>query len=90
MNISNTALINIGLGSVLGPFVGILAYYVAIKNLEVGRVSLISSSKGVFVLIGAYIAFEKFPNVLQVVGGTVTILGVILITLGKRIRISKT
>ena len=84
--IPNSALINVSLGSLLGPFVGVLASYLAIRNLEVSRVSLIGTSKGVFVLIGAYLVFDKFPTGIHVLGGIITILGVIMITLGKRLR----
>ncbi len=87
LSISQSALINISLGSMLGPFLAVLASYAAIKNLEVSRVSLVGTSKGVFVLIGAYFVFDKFPSTIQVIGGATTIFGVILITLGKKIKI---
>jgi drug/metabolite transporter (DMT)-like permease len=86
INIPQTALINISLGSMLGPFLAVLASYAAIKNMEVSRVSLVGTSKGVFVLIGAYLVFDKFPSTIQVIGGAITILGVILITLGKKMK----
>ena len=84
--ITSSALVNISLGSLLGPFLAVLASYTAIRNLEVSRVSLIGTSKGVFVLIGAYFVFDKFPSTIQVIGGGITILGVILITLGKKMK----
>lgn len=86
LNIPKSALLNISLGSVLGPFLAVLASYVAISNLEVSRVSLIGTAKGVFVLIGAYIVFDKLPSTIQIIGGITTILGVIMITLGKKIK----
>ena len=89
LDIPQSALINISLGSMLGPFLAVLASYSAIRNLEVSRVSLVGTSKGVFVLIGAYLVFGTFPSTIQVVGGGITILGVILITLGKKIKTSK-
>ena len=87
IDISQSALINISLGSMLGPFLAVLASYAAIKNLEAGRVSLVGTSKGVFVLIGAYFVFGSFPSTIQIIGGAITILGVILITLGKKMKI---
>ncbi len=87
INIPQTALVNIAFGSILGPFLAVLASYAAIKNLEVSRVSLVGTSKGVFVLIGAYFVFGKFPTTIQLIGGATTILGVILITLGKKMKI---
>jgi len=86
LSIPQSALINISLGSLLGPFLAVLASYIAIRNLEVSRVSLIGTSKGVLVLIGAYFVFGKFPSTIQIIGGATTILGVILITLGKKIK----
>ena len=87
IDIPQSALINISLGSMLGPFLAVLASYAAIKNLEAGRVSLVGTSKGVFVLIGAYFAFGSFPSTIQLIGGAITIIGVILITLGKKMKI---
>jgi len=87
INISQSALVNLSLGSMLGPFLAVLASYAAIKNLEVSRVSLVGTSKGVFVLVGTYFVFDKFPSTIQVVGGAITIFGVILITLGKKMKI---
>lgn len=84
--IPSSAFINISLGSMLGPVLGVLASYTAIKNLEVSRISLVGTAKGVFVLIGAYTVFGKFPSTIQLIGGATTILGVILITLGKKMK----
>ena len=89
IEIPQSALINISLGSMLGPFLAVLASYAAIKNMEVSRISLVGTSKGVFVLIGAYLVFGKFPSTIQLVGGAITILGVILITLGKKMKVKR-
>jgi drug/metabolite transporter (DMT)-like permease len=89
LDIPQSALINISLGSMLGPFLAVLASYAAIKNLEVSRVSLVGTAKGVFILIGAYFVFGKFPSTIQLIGGFTSISGVILITLGKKMKKSK-
>ncbi|MCK5907469.1 MAG: DMT family transporter [Flavobacteriales bacterium] len=87
LSIPQSALINISLGSVLGPFLAVMASYTAIRNLEASRVSLIGTAKGVFVLIGAYFAFGEFPTSIQIIGGITTISGVIMITLGKKMKV---
>jgi len=83
ISISWTALGNIVIGSILGPFLGVITGYQAYKYLEVSRVSILGSTKGIFVLIGAFVYFGKFPETYQVIGGLISILGVILISVGK-------
>ena len=87
--IPTTALVNVSLGALLGPFAAVLFSYEAIRNMEASRVSLVGTSKGVLVLIGAYLMFGKFPTQIQLIGGLTTILGVILITVGNRFRKSE-
>lgn len=74
---------NIFIGSILGPFLTVTAGYQAYKYLEVSRVSILGSTKGIFVMIGAYMYFGKFPELFQVIGGIISIAGVILISVGK-------
>jgi len=76
---------NIFIGSILGPFLTVIAGYQALKFIEVGRKSVLGSTKGIFVLLGAYVYFGKFPEIYQVVGGLISISGVILISAGKLI-----
>lgn len=84
--ISWKALYNIILGSLLGPFLAAITNYSAIKYIEASRASIISSTKGLFVLFGAFIYFGIFPHPMQVAGGLITIFGVIFIISGKRIQ----
>ena len=74
---------NIFIGSILGPFLTVISGYQAIKYLEVSRVSILGSTKGLVVLIGAYFYFGTFPEIYQLFGGLLSITGVILISLGK-------
>lgn len=85
LSISWKGFYNIILGSLLGPFLTVFSQYSALQYIEASRTSIIQSSKGLFVLLGSLIYFGIFPLPYQVVGGVVTILGVILITTGKRI-----
>ncbi len=81
--IPGKALIDVGIGSLLGPFLTVIAGYNALKYIEVSKKSILSSSRGLFVLIGAYVYFGKLPLMYQIVGGLITIAGVVLIAFGK-------
>ncbi len=74
---------NIALGAFLGPFLTALVGLYALKYIEVSRKSILSSTKGLFVLIGSYLYFGKFPTELQIIGGILSIIGVSLIITGK-------
>ena len=81
--ISKTALINLALGSVLGPFLTALAGYNALKYIEASKASVVGSIKSLFVLITSYIYFGNLPYIYQIYGGIITIIGVLLISTGK-------
>jgi len=83
-----TALKNIAFGSVLGPFLTATLGYLALNYIEVSKASMVQSVRSLFVLVGAYIYFGNFPTYWQIIGGIITIMGVILISLGK-IRLNK-
>ena len=72
-------------GSLLGPFLTAYAGYNALKYIDASKRSILSSSRSLFVLLGAYLYFGNFPKEYQIVGGIITILGVILISFGKMI-----
>lgn len=83
IHIPSKALLNIILGSGLGPFLATLAGYQALKYIEASRISVLGSSKGLFVLLGAYFYFGTFPQAYQIWGGLISISGVLLISTGK-------
>ncbi len=78
-----SALKNIAIGAVLGPFLAILTIYHSFQYIEASRSSIIQSLKGIFVLIGAYFVFKSFPLPHQFVGGMLTVLGVLIMTLAQ-------
>jgi drug/metabolite transporter (DMT)-like permease len=82
--IPGKAFLNILLGSFLGPFLTGLTNYSAIQYLEASRTSIITSAKGFFVLVGAFIYLGLVPTSWQIWGGVLTVTGVILITVGKQ------
>jgi len=84
-HISHTALKNVLIGAFLGPFLTATVGLYAIKYIEVSRKAILSSTKGLFVLIGSYLYFKKIPSNLQVFGGILSIIGVILIITGKQL-----
>ncbi len=84
LEISTHALFNITLGSILGPFFAILTSLMALKYIEASLTSIVMSSKSLFVLIGAYIYFDIIAFDYQIFGGILTIIGVIIITKGKK------
>ncbi len=83
--IPKTAVINILIGAFLGPFLTAIVGLYAIQYIEVSRKSILSSTKGLFVLLGSYIYFRKLPTDIQVIGGLLSIAGVMLIIMGKKI-----
>ena len=82
-SIPTTALKNIFIGSILGPFLTVIAGYLALQYIPLSLKSIFGSTKGLFVLIGSYIYFGNFPSKIALLGGLVSIIGVLLITLGK-------
>lgn len=82
--ISGITIFNVAAGSILGPFMTGLAQYSALQYIEASRTMIIQATRGLFVAIGAIIYLNILPEVMQIVGGTITIVGVIVITLGKR------
>jgi drug/metabolite transporter (DMT)-like permease len=88
LKISSGAFWNILIGSTLGPFLTSLAGYQALKYIEASRNSILGSSKGLFVMIGAFFYFNTLPQAHQIWGGLISILGVLLISIG-RIKLNK-
>ena len=81
--IPTKAVINTLLGAFLGPFLAAYAGYSALKYIEASRASVLGSIKSIFVLITAWLYFSKLPTEIQIIGGLLTIIGIILISTGK-------
>jgi len=78
-----SALYNIILGSLLGPFLAVLSGYYAFKYLKVSKISVIGTFKSFFILIASYLFFGILPMLYQIAGGVIMIIGVIIITISK-------
>lgn len=82
-SISFNALKNVFIGSLLGPFLTVISGYLALQYIPLSRKALIGSTRGLFVLFGSYLYFGEFPSAISLIGGIVTIIGVLLIAFGK-------
>lgn len=78
-SITGEALFNTLVGSLLGPFLTAISTFSALKYIEASKSTIIQSSKGLFVTIGAWIYFDSIPASYQVTGGILTIIGVIVL-----------
>lgn len=88
-HISSTALLNTILGSLLGPLLAAGAGYYAIQFIPASKASLLGTFKGFLVLITSYLYFGVFPLWYQVVGGALTVSGVVIIAIAKQIKIKR-
>jgi len=77
------AALNMAIGSMLGPFLTGLAQYSALRYIEASRTMIIQSTRSLFVLVGSMIYLSILPELLQLIGGLITIIGVIIMTWGK-------
>ncbi len=74
---------NIAIGAILGPFLAVLTVYYSFNYIEASRSSVVQSLKGIFVLIGAYLVFNTLPLRHQLIGGLITVIGVLIMTLAQ-------
>jgi drug/metabolite transporter (DMT)-like permease len=64
-------------------FLAILTIYYSFKYIEVSRSSVVQSLKGIFVLVASFLVFGKLPLVHQLVGGLITVVGILIMTLAQ-------
>ena len=72
---------NIALGAFFGSFVGLLSFFYSYRYITASRSSIIQSLKGIFVLIIAWLYLDKFPLAVQLWGGGITVVGVLIMTM---------
>ncbi len=82
LRIPANALVNIIIGSFLGPFLTSIGQYSALKYIEASRAAIIQSTTALFVVLGVFLYFGRLPLAYQVTGGLLTIGGVVLLMLG--------
>ncbi len=66
-------------GSFVGPFLTSIFQYSALRYIPASRTAIVQSTTGLFVLVGAFLIFGNLPAPVQVLGGLVTMAGVVLI-----------
>ncbi len=81
--ISGRAAFNMAIGSMVGPFMTGFAQYSALRYIEASRTMIIQSTRSLLVLVGSMIYLSILPEMLQLIGGVITIAGVIVMTWGK-------
>ncbi len=74
---------NIALGAFFGSFIGLLSFFYSYRFISASRSSIIQSLKGIFVLAIAYFYLNKFPLPIQLWGGSITIAGVLVMTMAQ-------
>ena len=79
---STRAIKNTLIGAVL-EFVAILTAYYSFSFIEASRSSIVQSLKGIFVLLGAFLFFGTFPLAHQLIGGMITVIGVLIMALAQ-------
>ncbi|TFH38252.1 MAG: DMT family transporter [Bacteroidia bacterium] len=77
--IEQSAFLNTMIGSLLGPFLTAFSTFSALRYIDASKSTIIQSSKGLFVTIGAWIYFSSVPRSFQIMGGLLTIIGVIIL-----------
>ena len=86
LEIPGRAYVNMAIGSLLEALITMVAAYSALKYIQAVEMSILISTKSIWVLISALIFFGLFPEIHQVIGGILSLIGVFLLTSGKRIK----
>lgn len=81
--IPGRALVNIAIGAAVGPFVALLLIYYSFHYIEVSKSSIVQSTKVLFVLLGSLLYFGTLPLLHQLIGGFLTLVGVVMISAAK-------
>ncbi|MBI5538692.1 MAG: DMT family transporter [Bacteroidia bacterium] len=68
-------------GALVGPFLGAYAQYFALKYIPASKAMIIQSSKSFLILFMAFMLLGLWPLWIQVVGGVLTVTGIILVTI---------
>lgn len=79
---TTAALKNTVIGALL-EFTAILTVYYSFHYIEASRSSIVQSLKGIFVLTGAWLFFHTFPAKHQLIGGMITVIGILVMTLAQ-------
>lgn len=78
---SQESVMYIVIGSLFGPFLGTILTFSALKYLEASKVTLIITSRSFFIILGAFIFLGILPSQNQFIGGILTIIGIVVISI---------
>lgn len=84
LKINSKAYLNMGIGSFLEALVTMVAAYTALKYIPAVKMSILISTKSIWILLSAWLIFGLFPAPQQLAGGLLSLAGVFLLTLGKK------
>ena len=84
LKIPASAYRDMAIGSLLEALITMVAAYSALKYIQAIRMSILVNTKSIWVLISAYIFFGLIPETHQLIGGLLSLAGVILLTAGKK------
>lgn len=84
LNISGKSWILLSAGSFLEVFITIVFAYKSLQYIKAFKTSIVISTKGIFALLSAYLFLSLTPLYLEVIGGIVSIIGVIFVSLEYR------
>ncbi len=83
LNIPGRAYLNMAIGSLLEALITMVAAYSALKYIQAIRMSILVNTKSIWILISAFLVFGLVPETYQLIGGALSLAGVILLTIGK-------
>jgi drug/metabolite transporter (DMT)-like permease len=66
-------------GGLIGPVISIFTYYLALANWGAGKVDLVRSSMSLWVLVWTVCFTGRLPGWVQLAGGALTVVGVVLL-----------
>lgn len=75
---------DMAIGSLLEALITMVAAYSALKYIQAVRMSILVNSKSIWVLISAFVFFKLIPENHQLIGGVLSLAGVVLLTIGKK------
>ena len=78
---SESSILYILIGSLFGPFLGTILTFSALKYLEASKVTLIITSRSFFIILGSFIFLGILPSQNQFIGGVLTIVGIVVISI---------
>ncbi len=81
LSISITAWVLLSLGSFLEVFITIVFAYKSLQYIQAFKTSIIISTKGFFALLSAWIFLSLTPLNIEIFGGVISILGVVLVSI---------